>query len=52
MRHLFARWYCLHSGDFIRYCDNFIKLGEIRLFPREGENGEVKGSSGSETLLH
>lgn len=43
MRHLFARCYCLHGGDFIRCCDNFINLGEIRLFPTEGENGEVKG---------
>lgn len=27
MRHLFARCYCLHGGDFIRCCDNFINLG-------------------------
>lgn len=43
MHHLFARCYCLHGGDFIRCCDNFINLGEIRFFPREGENGEAKG---------
>lgn len=24
--HLFARCYCLHAGDFIRCCDNFINL--------------------------
>lgn len=51
MHHLFARCYCLHGGDFIRCCDNFINLGEIRFFPREGENGEAKGG-GSETTLH
>lgn len=53
MRHLFARCYCLHGGDFIRCCDNFINLGEIRLFSTEGENGEAKGGggSGSETSV-
>lgn len=53
MHHLFARCYCLHSADFIRYCDNFIKSGEIRLLPSDRENGEVmETGSGFETLLH
>lgn len=47
MRHLFARCYCLHGGDFIRCCDNFINLGGNQsLFPREGENGEAKRGIG------
>lgn len=40
MRHLFARCYCLHGGDFIRCCDNFINLGEIRLSFSEREKME------------
>ena len=43
MRHLSARCYCLHGGDFIRWCDNFINLLEIRLFRRQGGNGGAKG---------
>lgn len=56
MRHLFARCYCLHGGDFIRCCDNFINLGEIKLsFPEKEkmERQEWWGGGGlqSETLL-
>lgn len=43
MRHLFARCYCLHGGDFIRCCDNFINLGEIRLFPQRRRKWRGKG---------
>ena len=44
MRHLFARCYCLHGGDFIRCCDNFINFGEIRLsFPEKEKMERHRG---------